>query len=352
MTLHGAWAGLLWANVFFLSLSLGAAVFVAIQNLSSAGWPVAFRRVPEAMTAYLPVGAALTLLLLVGGRGAFPWAAPDAPRFPGASYLGLRLLAARTAVFFACWIYFARRLSASFRRRGDAADPAAARPAVRSSAAFLVVFAVTFSLFTVDWLMALEPGWTSTVYPWFVFSGLFEGGMAAMTLLILGLRRRGAYLELNEHHLHNLGKYLFAFSVFWAYLWFCQYLLIWYANIPEETVHYALRTSPAWSPLFWLNPVVNFAAPFALLLSVRGKKSPAVLAGACWVILAGHALDLYLLVMPPLMGGKSLPEISQIVLFVAAGGAFLTMFKRAWAKAPPMPLRDPYLEESLHFDGT
>ncbi len=346
---HRAWAGLLWANFFFVSLALAGAVFVAIQNTSSSGWSVAFRRVPEAMTAYLPVGGAVFALLLLAGRGIFPWASMT--DLPNAAYLNFWFLAARTAVFFGAWLWLIGKLKAISRRQDESSDPALVEGRMAWSALFLVVFAGTFTLFSIDWLMALEPRWTSTIYPWYAFGGLFEGGLAALILIVLRLRSRGAYAGVNDHHLHDLGKYLFAFSVFWAYLWFSQYLLIWYSNLPEETVHYLARMQPGWRELFWLNPVVNLAVPFAILLPAARKKRRATLAAACALLLAGHALDLYVLIMPPLLGSRPVLDILQLLVFAGLAAAFVLTFQRAWAAAPETPRRDPYLEESLHFEG-
>jgi Ni/Fe-hydrogenase subunit HybB-like protein len=198
--------------------------------------------------------------------------------------------------------------------------------------------------------MSLEPKWSSTLYPWLAFAGLFETALAALVALVVLLNRRGLFPRLNEHHLHDLGKYLFAFSCFWAYLWFCQYLLIWYSNIPDETMHYVLRSSPGWTLLFWLNPIANFIVPFAILLPARRKRRAGALLAAAAVVLAGRALDLYLLIEPAL-GSRPGLALAEPAAFVAAFGAFVLLFDRAFAAAPSEPARDPYIEESRSFSG-
>jgi hypothetical protein len=347
-----AGAGLLLANFYFTSIALGALVFIAVQNVSSAGWPALLRRVPEAMTAYLPVGAAATALLALGARFLYPWAAPGAAAALGgkAAYLNVGWFSARSAVSWAVWLVFARLLVGLSRGQDASGDVGATRRAVGVSAAFLVAFALTFTISSVDWMMSLEPKWSSTLYPWLLFSGLFETGLAALVALVVVLRRRGLFARLNEHHRHDLGKYLFAFSCFWAYLWFCQYLLIWYSNIPDETMHYVLRSSPGWTLLFWLNPIANFILPFWLLLPARRKKREDVLLAAAAVILAGRALDLYLLVEPSL-GPRPGLGLAEPAAFVAAAGLFVLLFDRAFAAAPAEPARDPYIEESRSFSG-
>ncbi|MDD5304021.1 MAG: hypothetical protein PHS14_13050 [Elusimicrobia bacterium] len=348
-----AGAGLLLANFYFVSLALAALVFVAIQNLSAAGWPVVFRRVPEAMTAYLPAGAAATAAIALGARFVYPWALPGAAEALGgkAAYLNAGMFALRAAICWAVWLFFARRLVGLSRGQDLGGADGGVRLAAVASAAFVVAFAPTFTVSSVDWLMSLEPKWSSTLYPWYVFAGAFEGGLAALTVLVILLRRRGLFAKLNENHLHDLGKYVFAFSCFWAYLWFCQYLLIWYSNIPDETTHFVLRMTPGWLPLFCLNPVVNFVLPFGLLLSAKRKRNERALLLGAAVVLAGRALDLYMLIMPGTMGARPGLGLAEPAAFVALGAVFVLLFDRSFASAAPEPVRDPYLDESRHFEG-
>ena len=356
----GAWlspqragAGLLLANFYFVSLALSALVFIAIQNLSAAGWPVVFRRVPEAMTSYLPAGAAATAAIALGARFFYPWAAPGAAEALGgkAAYLNVGMFALRAALIWAAWLFFARRLVGLSQGQDRTGGVGATRLAAAASAACVVVFALTFTVASVDWLMSLEPKWTSTLYPWYVFSGSFEGGLAALAVLVVLLRRRGLFASLNDHHLHELGKFVFAFSCFWAYLWFCQYLLIWYANIPDETTHFVLRMKPGWKYLFLLNPIVNFVLPFALLLPAKRKRRERTLLAGAAIVLAGRALDLYMLIMPPVLGARPSLGLAEPAAFVGLAAIFVLAFDRAFAGAAPEPVRDPYVEESRHFSG-
>ena len=311
-----AWADLLVANVLLTTLSLGAVVFVASQHLSAATWSVALRRVFEAMFSYLPLGALLSAALLLGARFLYPWAGPGGAALSKGGYLTVLGLGARAAFCWASWLVLSRRLAA----RADRA----------SSAVFLLAFAPTFTLFSVDWLMSLEPRWTSTLYAWYVFAGAFSGGLAAATALLLWVRRRGALGAVNEHHLHDLGKCVFAFSCFWAYLWFSQGLLIWYSNLPEETSYYVHRMTGGWAVLFWLNPVLNFVVPFTLLLSARAKKSRQVLFAACVVVLAGRWLDLYVLVMPGIAGASAQFAVADLAICAGLSAAALLLFDRAF----------------------
>jgi Ni/Fe-hydrogenase subunit HybB-like protein len=356
----GAWlsparggAGLLLANFYFVSLALAGLIFISVHNLGAAGWPVLLRRVPEAMSAYLPLGAAGAAAVALGARFFYPWAAPGAAESLGgkAAYLNVGMYALRAAVIWAFWLYFRHRLVGVSRDQDRTGGADSVRRAAVASAGFLVAYALTFTVASVDWLMSLEPRWVSTLYPWFMFAGMFQGGLAALTILVVLLRRRGLFGSLNEHHLHDLGKYVFAFSCFWAYLWFCQYLLIWYANLPDETTHFVLRSTPGWKCLFWINPVLNFVLPFALLLPAKRKRRERTLLMGAGVVLVGRIWDLYMLIMPPVIGPRPRLGLAEPAAFVAAGALFLLAFDRAFAAAAPEPARDPYIDESRHFAG-
>ncbi len=346
-------ANLLVDNFFFVGLSLAAAVFIAVQNLSSAGWSVVLRRIPEAMTAYLPVGAVLTAALLFGARFIYPWAGPGGAALVGPKfvYLNLWSFTARSAVYWVAWLVLTGLMLAASRRE-DLDGRERTRRTKAFSAVFLIVFGVTFTLCSVDWIMSLEPNWYSTIYPWYLFIGAFESGLAALAVLLVLLRKRGILSEVNDHHLHDLGKFMFAFSVFWAYLWFSQFLLIWYSNMPEETTFFVRRmTGRGWSTLFYGNLLVNFAAPFALLLQASQKKKQNVLLWAGVVLLGGHWIDLYMLVMPPVLGAAPKLGALEALSFLGLAAVYLFLFNRSFAARKPIPVGDPYLDESLHFEG-
>jgi len=166
-----------------------------------------------------------------------------------------------------------------------------------------MVFSVTFTLASVDWIMSLEPMWSSTIFGVYNFAGLFESGLAAIILAALWLERQGPLRGvLTEEHLHDLGKLLFAFSTFWAYIWFSQYMLIWYTNIPEETTYFLRRLHGVWLALFLANVVLNWVVPFAVLLRRDAKRMRRVLGLVAAVVLVGRLLDLYLMIFPSVKG--------------------------------------------------
>jgi hypothetical protein len=315
-----AWADLLLANFYFLGVSLFAAVFLAIQALTTAHWHESFRRIFSSMTSYIPVGAALTGVLLFGTRALYFWAGPQsgADVFVSrrSAYLNPAFFALRAAFYLAVW-YFSARAVVKPRvphRKGPAA-------------AFLVLFALTFTLASIDWLMTLQPHWASTIFPWYVFGGAFINGLAVTALFLVLLRRRGEFAAVTENQRHDLGKYVFAFSFFWGYLWFSQYMLIWYTDLPEEIKFFAVQLTPAWKNLFWSNVLINFAAPCLLLLTAAAKKNEKVLLAAGAFLVLGHWLDLYLLIMPPVLGVQ--PQIGwpEIGIFVGVAALFLRRFE-------------------------
>jgi hypothetical protein len=262
------------------------------------------------------------------------------------AYLNEPLFLLRMIVFLALWSLF----SVLLRRASLAQDAEPGltqhRRMVRLSAAFLVLFAITFSLASFDWLMSLQPRWTSTMFAIYMFAGLFQAGIAAIALAVARLSRSELAGKVTPGHLHDLGKLLFAFSIFWAYIWVCQYLLIWYGNLSEEIPYFAVRTRGAWLPLFALAPVLRWLLPFTVLLSQRAKRNPKVLAGIAGVVLAGSWLDIYMNVAPAVLPG---PRLGAPELLTAAGFAALLWLAatRALASAPLLPRNDPFLVESL-----
>jgi len=300
----------------------------------------------------LPIAAVLMLSVFFGRRTLYPWARPldEATTLASSAYLSAPLMFGRMAAMLGLWIVLARDLRLTSLRQDHDPAPAHHRRLVRCSAAFLVVFAVTFTLGSVDWLMSLSPRWSSTVFAVYVFAGLLVSGLAALTLAAIVLSASGPLNGVvREAHLHDLGKLLFALSTFWAYIWFSQYLLIWYSNLPDEATYYVRRTSGPWTRLFVLNLVLNWIAPFVVLLPRAAKRNPRVLAVTCALLLAGHWLDLYLLIMPETWNGPQAGAIEAAVP-LACAGIFITVMARTLDQAPLVPLHDPYLDESLSYE--
>jgi hypothetical protein len=345
------WPSLLLVSFYLLTISLAGAVFVALQYVAGAHWAVALRRVPEAISKLIPLGGAGILILLLVHPALYPWTASAEP-MPAFQrwWLSLAFFRGRALIFLLLWTLFAFALVLGSKRQDADGAPQHTRINSRLSALFIVLFAFTFWLASYDWIMSLEPHWYSTIFASYNFAGLFLSGLAVITLVSIWLREKGALgAVIRDDHLHDLGKLLFAFSTFWMYLWFSQYMLIWYANIPEETTYFVRRLHGYWSSLFVLDMVLNWVGPFFALLPRRNKYNPGVLVKVCVVLLAGRWLDLYLMIMPP-FAGKQLPIGSlEIGVSVAGFALFILALFRALRRAPLVPVNDPFLEESLHY---
>lgn len=347
-----AWPDFLLASYFLLQLSLGGIFFVALQYITGSGWSVALRRVPEAMAALLPVGAIGLGLALLLHPSLYPWTS----RAGEVGFLGFKrtwlnfpFFLARSVIYLFCWVAFTFAIVRTSRRQDLDGDVAHTHRNVRLSAAFMVVFGITFSLASFDWMMSLEPRWYSTIFGIYNFAGLFLGGLAALIVLAVWTQRLAPLQTfVTEGHLHDLGKLLFAFSTFWAYIWFCQYMLVWYVNIPEETVYFVRRLHGFWEPLFLLNFMLNWGVPFLALLPRAVKRSPSLLVKVSVVVLVGRWLDLYLMVLPPFAGSRPVLGIWELGMMAGAAGLFGWLFFQTLRKAPLVPIKDPYFLESLH----
>lgn len=353
-----AWAGLLLVSYYLLSLGLGCLVFVAFLYLSGAGWGVALRRLPEAAAFLVPAGCLGVALVLVCHPSLYPWYGRSAEGPHGGSafqqfWLSRPFFLLRALAYMILWTLFTYALVRESRRQDEDGNVGRTRSSVRLSAAFLVVYGATCWLSSVDWIMSLEPEWVSTVFGVYHFSGMFLGALALVVVLAVLLERRGDLLGIvSTEHLHDLGKLLFSFSSFWMYIWFSQYMLIWYVNNPEETSYFIRRLEGGWRWLFHLNVLLNWVVPFVVLLPRWTKINRNVLLATAVVVLVGRWIDLYLMILPPL-GGGPLPAFGILEAGLAAGGAgvFLLVVPRELGKASLLPVHDPYLVESLPHAG-
>lgn len=321
------WSGVLTAALFGITLALGGALFVAIQAAASARWWLPLRSVPMLLARTLAVPAATLVLCLVFGLQAlYPWARPGVVEASHllqqkSAWLNTPLFLARALVVLVVWFSLIGALRQRLTAFSRDASLANGQRLGRTAVGFLVVYAITNSVAAWDWGMSLEPEWFSTMYSVYVFAGTFLGGIAAVTLLAVMLERAGLLTtRLQPNVLHDLGKLLFAFATFWAYIWFCQYMLIWYSNLPEETAHYATRLSGGWSTLFYLNPILNWVVPFVILLSAGLKCHAPTLSQVAAVVLVGRWLDTYLLVAPAMGPAPALPLAAVSASIAVLGG--------------------------------
>jgi hypothetical protein len=321
---------------------------------------VVVRRIAENGAGTLPVLAVAFLPVAFGLQQLFPWARPEAAAdhlLRGKSaYLNPGFFYLRAGVFLLVWSALAAWVLRLSRRQDDAPDPALAARLRRFSGPALIPLALTTTLAAVDWLMSLDPHWYSTMFGVYVFSGALVGGFAFLALLTTAMRRAGLLQEaVTAEHLHDLGKLVFAFTVFWAYIAFSQFFLIWYANIPEETIWYKHRLEGSWAVVSAVLAVGHFALPFFFLMPRSTKRNPRTLGlAAAWMLLM-HLVDVHWLVMPALHAHGPELSLAALGLDVAAllcvGGLFLAAFGRLLRGHLLVPLGDPRLPDSLGFEN-
>ncbi len=364
--LHRIWVNMWINNVYFLGIALTSILFVAIQYASQAGWSAYITRVSEAFGGWLYISFGLTLIIFGLANFAGPshfhmfhWLDSslyveggehyDAIIAGKKGYLNLTFFLIRMVAYFVLWIMMFRFMrNESLNEDIEGGDSHWRKLRVYSTL-FIILFAVTSSTSAWDWVLSIDTHWFSTMFGWYVFSSWFVAGLSAITLLVVWLRERGYLLQLNSSHLHDLGKYIFAFSIFWAYIWFSQFLLIYYANIPEETVYFLERLqSGQYAWVFFVNILLNFIFPFLVLMTRDSKRHTIFLKIVCSVILVGHWFDFYLMITPGSLGengGFGFIEIGMAAIFAVG---FIYVVLRALTKAPLVARKHPMLEESLH----
>ncbi len=349
---HRFWANILLNNYYFMALSLGAVFFVAVHLISDSGWHTSVQRVPEAMGTFLSVSLLLFLLLFVfGSRSIYHWTHKeelDVILQDKTAYLNLPFFMIRFLVYFTGWIV----LSFFMRKYSVALDQQYNQKLFKKgqviSAIFVVFFAVTISTSSWDWLMSVDAHWFSTIYGWYIFSGLLVSSIAVIIIFVLILKAAGYMTHVNKEHLHDLGKYLFAFSILWMYLWFSQYLLIWYGNIPEETVYFIQRLED-FRVLFFINLIINFGFPFLALMTRNSKRIPWILGITAIVVFAGHWIDFFIVIMPGTVGSMTKTGFFEIGLTMGYAGLFAYIVFRSLARASLIPVNHPFFKESLEY---
>ncbi len=353
-----AWAVLLQNDFYFTAIALCGTFFIAFNYAAQAGWAVAIKRVPEAITGFLKYGmAGLILIFIFGHHDLYHWTHPElydkaSPEYDHilagkSGFLNMPFYIIRIVAYAIIWIGF----SMAFRKHSMMEDTDGNvehyKKCVTLGAVFLVLFAVTSSTSAWDILMSIDSHWFSTLFGWYTFAGLFVSGLAMIAMFVLYLKGRGYMDHVNENHLHDLGKFMFAFSIFWTYLWFSQFMLIWYANLPEEVVYFQTR----WLHYrtMWIgNFFINFIAPFLVLMTRDAKRQRAILLTGGTIILFGHWIDVYLMVMPGTVGTGWHLGFIEFGTMIGFLGLFIWSTLSELAKAAVVPQNHPMLQESLH----
>lgn len=359
----------LWHNtVFFTGLGVIGLFFVAIQYAAQAGWSAPIKRIPLAMGSWIPIaGISMLVLWFIAKGDLFHWThaslyAEGTPGYDkilaGKSGLWYWPLDAgsfpifyilRMVIFFGLWYMFLvwiRREMLAEDINGGVGHWLKAR---KLSAYFLIIFAVSSSVGAWDWVMGIEPHWFSTMMGWYVFASWWVTGLAMITLIVAFLKEAGYLKVVTANHLHDLGKFVFAFSVFWTYIWFSQFMLIYYANIPEETVYFIARMkTPPFSWIFFANLIMNFVLPFLLFMTRDAKRHIATLKLVCPIVIVGHWFDFYNMITPGVMkteGAFGLVEIGLVLVFMAL---FLFVTLTSLASRPLVAKNDPMMGEALN----
>jgi len=334
------WKNLLLASNFLVGLGVGGLVLVALLYVTGARWSLPVRRVPEAMTAVLPLAAIGLAAALLGCPSLYSTLAPgEDPESPLHGLWQNRwFLLARSLAYLALWIAFAVAIVANSRRQDKDRTSGPTAMNHRLSALFLVVFGVTCWLASLDWLMALQPNWASTMFAVYNFAGLFLSALAAVIVLVIWLRQQDPLRSaVKENHLHDLGTLLFAFSSFWMYTWYCQYMLIWYVNNPEETAYFRDRSHGNWPTWLFLDLALNWAIPFVVLLFRSAKRNPWVLGMVALLVLVGRWVDLALMILPTHGEASPIPGVVDAGLLLGTLGAFVLAVFWSLRRAPLIP---------------
>ena len=359
------WAALYVACIFFLLITMGVLAFYGIQQVAQAGWSPVLFRVMQGITAFLPVISVIffVFLLLIGlhvfeTNHLFAWMEegitdPASPNYDKmiagkSGYLNFPFWIIRAAVFLLGWNlyrYFSRR---NCLAQDEANDNAYYKKNFNISAGFLVFFIVSESIMSWDWIMSVDPHWFSTLFGWYVFASFFVSGITTISMVTLYLKSKGYLEHVNSSHIHDLSKFMFGISVFWTYLWFSQFMLIWYANIPEEVTYFVTRIEHYNLPFFGA-VVMNFVFPILVLINTDFKRIAPIIVAAGVVILLGHYIDFFNMIMPATVGNQWFIGVSEIASVLFFLGLFIFVVFTALTKAPLTPKRNPYIEESKHF---
>ena len=356
------WAAFYVACIFFMLISLGVLAFYAIQQVAQAGWSPVLFRVMQGITSYLPVGSVIFFIVLIlcglHFNHMFVWLGEGVTKVGDANYdkiianksgyLNFPFWIIRASIFLIGWNLYRYYSRKNCLAQDEASDDSFYKKNFKMSAGFLVFFIVTESIMSWDWIMSIDPHWFSTLFGWYVFASFLVSGVTTVCLISLYLKSKGYLEHVNTSHIHDLAKFMFGFSVFWTYLWFSQFMLIWYANIPEEVTYFKTRIELYNLPFFGA-VVMNFVFPILILINTDFKRISWVLVMAGTVILLGHYIDFFNMIMPGTVGDQWFIGVSEIASVMFFLGLFIYVVFTALTKAPLLPKRNPFIEESKHF---
>jgi hypothetical protein len=344
------------AFMYFGGIAVTAVFFSALQYLVRAGWSASIRRIPEMFSGFVPVLVILILPIVAAGFGIghiYHWVHPEEDKLLQLKqpYLNSIFFLLRLFFYVACWFLMYRYIVGnSFKQDESATD---FTPTIKNrvrSAPWIFLYALTFSFAGFDILMSLEPHWFSTIFGIHIFSGSWVATIA-LTIIFTIYLMRGGYLKnyVTVEHLHDLGKLLFAFNIFWTYISFSQYFLIWYANLPEETFYFIHRNQHGWQYMAYTLVALHFVVPFFLLLRQDAKRKQITLLAGSFLLLFAHYIDLAFIVLPVIGKGGFFFGWQEIVVFVAMMGIFFFIVAKQFARRNVIAVNDPYIPESIEL---
>lgn len=356
------WAALFVNSFFFMALGLGALFFLAVQYAASVGWSAGLTRVMEAVALFMPFPLVVILLLILAGQfhvhHLWHWMDPELYVVGGPHYdeiiagkqgfLNFGFFFIRALIYLVGWTLAAIWFRKNSLKEDEVGGTTYYNKNFKLGAIFLVFYGVTSSTSAWDFIMSIDTHWFSTLFGWYTFAGVFVTGLTGLLMLTLYLKNQGYMEWINENHIQDLGKFMFAFSVFWTYLWFSQFMLIWYANIPEEVTYYMQRFGE-YKLWFFLMLALNFVFPLLLVMSRDAKRTPGILVFAGVFVLAGHWLDHYIMIMPGTVGdhyGFGLLELGPMLFYF---GLYILVVFRNLSKAPLLQKNHPMIHESKVF---
>jgi hypothetical protein len=354
-----AWGGFLMGSFLALSLGVFGVLWLSILNLTKAVWAVGLRRIAEAMTFWIVPGGLLALLVVLGAHDLYHWShaeavAGDALLTHKAPFLNLKMFVGLAGGSFLLWAVFGGWMTWNSGRQDATGSVKAGRLNLALSAIFAVLFALSYSAVSFLYLMSLEPHWFSTMFAVLTFTDLMQAGLAFFCLVAAWIVATGRLKGfVGPDHLHGAGKMLFAVTGFWAYIYFCQFLLIWYANLPEETTYFLRRMENGWMAWMLVLPVIKFVVPFVFMVPRESKRRPGRIAfWAVWILVA-QAVELFLMVAPSLGHGEHAAHahapIVQGLITLGFLGAFTLVFAFAYSRRNPVPLKDGKIAECIHY---
>lgn len=344
---------------FFFAMGLGALFFLALAYATETAWYAALKRIIEAVAGYLPygmslMGIVLLIITFMDGAHVYQWMDPEVVAHDEiiqgkTAYLNPVFFWIRTIIYFACYFIFLR----GFKKRSLEEDKIGGTDLhfmnYKKGALFLVFFAVFSSTSSWDWLMSIDVHWFSTLFGWYTFAGMWCTTMVVLIMVTLYLKKHGYMEKVNDHHIHDLGKWTFATSFLWSYLWFSQFMLIWYANIGEEVTYFQMRIEN-YKLLYFGMFIINFAFPMLILMSRDAKRNAGILTFIGLIIIGGHWVDVYIMVTAGSMGPTAHIGLLEIGMALTALSIFILVILRNLTKAPLTPVNHPFLDESIHHE--